>query len=128
MAVPRALGCSLLLIPGLVAGCDIPHACPEVFAQVQLVVLDSTGSPVSGLVIVDTVLRTGQTFTVPQGPVWVGSYDVFDDGDGKYIRSSGEAVKVTGTGGGAKFSTSFVFNADACHVGKVSGPDTVVAR
>jgi hypothetical protein len=118
-----------LLFLAPVAGCRLPfgEACSTVFANVQLVVLDTTGTPLSGLTIVDTVLRTHRSFTVNQGPYWSGSYDVFDDGDKGVIRSGGDAVRVTGSGS-AKFSAAFMFSADACHVGKVSGPDTVVAR
>ena len=126
----RASVVALFLLAGLVGSCNLPFVgdCTTLFASVQLVVLDSIGTPLAGLSITDTNLRTHQGFEISQSPYWSGSYDVFDDGDKSLVTSAGDAVKVTGAGSGGRFSSDFVFKAGDCHVSKVSGPDTVVAR
>jgi hypothetical protein len=105
-------------------------ACTELFAMVPLTVQTRQGGPASGLTISATILRTAQTFTVPQIGIGVpGTYVVFDDNFLDRIRASGDSVRVTGSDSTLGFSELFVFDAPGgCHVQKVVGPDTVVAQ
>ena len=115
---------------GVLPGCDTPlTACTAVLTGIPLVVLTADGSPVPGLTISDTVLRTGQGFKIPgsgasaPGPF----YKIFDDTFLSRIRPAGDLVRVVGTNATLMFSTDFVFDAPGgCHVHKVAGPDTVI--
>ena len=102
--------------------------CTALFATIPLTVQTPDGAPASGLFISATVLRTGESFAVPQfgfgGP---GTYVVFDDNFRDRIRPSGDSVRVTGSGAG-QFTAEFRFDVPGgCHVRKVAGPDTVTA-
>jgi hypothetical protein len=130
-------GARAVVLAGLaslvVGGCiqqTSPVVCTALFAYVTAAVRDSGGSPVTGLIITDTVRRTGLAFTVQQSlsPA-PGTYVVFDDNSVTRIRSGGDSVRVAGTNGTAGFVADFLFDApNGCHVRKVSGPDTVVAH
>lgn len=125
----RALPLLLLLAAACSGGVD-GHVCTALFATIGVRVVDAQGSPVEGLAIADTVLRTGEGFTVPQNfPYSAGGYAIFTDSDIGRIRGSGDQVRVTGKGNGRSFSTTFTFGVpDGCHVSKLAGPDTVVAQ
>ena len=89
------------------------------------------GAPLAGIAITDSVLRTHERFAIPQSfNGWSpGTFQVFDDSFSGRIRESGDAVRVTGSNHILSFSADFVFGVpDGCHVAKLSGPDTVVAR
>lgn len=87
------------------------------------------GSPVPGLTILDTVLRTGEGFEVSRGGGGTPHelYPIFDDTFLPRIRPTGGSVRVTGVEGATpRFAADFVFDAPGgCHVRKVAGPDTV---
>jgi hypothetical protein len=127
----RALRLFLMLSP--LIGCGdqaTPGVCTALFAMIPLTVQTQDGVPASGLTISATIVRTGQTFTVPQigigGP---GTYVVFDDNFLGRIRASGDSVRVTGSDGTLGFAQIFLFDAPGgCHVQKVAGPDMVVAQ
>jgi hypothetical protein len=116
-----ALGCSHQ---------DVPTECTALFAYVTATVVDSTQTPVTGLSISDTVVRTREGFVVGQiGFLNPGAYVVFSDNFSSKIRGSGDSVVVTGSTatGAAKFAETFVFDVpDGCHVQKVSGPASVI--
>ena len=125
----RALRVSLLLAP--LIGCGdqpAPGVCTALFAEIPLTVVDSSGLPVAGLAISDSVPRTGRSFAVPQfPPVGAGAYVVFDDNFRDQIRVSGDSVIVRGSGT-RHFTQGFRFDVPSgCHVRKVAGPDTVIA-
>jgi hypothetical protein len=125
----RALRVSLMLAP--LVGCGDQAAspvCTALFALIPLTVQAQNGAPVSGLTISATVLRTGQSFVVPQiGAGAPGTYVVFDDNFRDRIRASGDSVRVSGSGT-LHFTQDFRFDVPGgCHVRKVAGPDTVVA-
>lgn len=117
-----------VLAGALLNGCAVdPEVCDDSFAFVVAVAVDAGGSLVSGLVITDSVLRTGERFVVEQfnGFEPVGSYTVFSDNFESKVREAGDAVRVTGTDGSRGFGATFVFGSDGCHIRKISGPDTV---
>jgi len=102
--------------------------CTASFAFVSVTVRDSSGNPVTGLSIADTVIRTQHAFVVPQTlGLPAGTYVILDDGFRNQIRASGESVQVSGFDGTTRFTATFTFDAPGgCHVRKVSGPDSVI--
>src|SRR5580765_7270749 len=117
------------LLPGLAfagllcCACSNPEtqtACTALFAYLTIFAHDSAGHAATGLVITDTVRRTGESFTPAQQlPLAAGSYVVFDDNQLGKIRASGDSVRVAGAGTAGRFATNFVFDAPGgCHVRK----------
>ena len=103
--------------------------CTALFAYVTAVAVDTDASPISGVAITDTVVRTGDGFAVPQDNAFpAGTVEVFSDNFIGEVRKSGDAVRVTGIAGGKGFSASYTFGSDGCHVLKLAGPDTEVVR
>jgi hypothetical protein len=102
--------------------------CTASFAFIPVTVRDSSGNPVTGLSIADTVIRTQQGFLVPQSfGLASGTYVVLDDGFRDHLRPTGESVQVSGFNGATRFTATFTFDVPGgCHVRKLSGPDTVV--
>jgi hypothetical protein len=122
------LGAAVVL--AALAACSDPlnSDCSTLHAYVAVVALDTSHTPVSGLVIADTVIRTGEAVTVQQINLPAGTYVVFDDGSKNSIRPTGDAVRVVGVLGPAQFSATFVIGMQGCHVHKISGPDTVIVQ
>lgn len=128
----RASGALPLL--GLLAACNSDHqplVCTTLYALIPVVVVNSGGSPVAGMTITDSILRTHEKFTVPQteGIYPLGTYHVMTDSYVQKLRESGDAVRVSGSNGTLSFAADFTFGVPGgCHVSKLAGPDTVVAR
>lgn len=123
------LGVSLAAA-ALAAGCDAtaPGACSSEFRTITVTVVDSGSVPVSDVVIRSTLLRTGEVLSATtlalQTP---GTYVIVDDGARMKLLSSGDSVGVSvqpdsGTGLEAYYVIAVP---NACHVVKVSGPDTL---
>jgi hypothetical protein len=135
MSLRRTLLALLPLVAAL-AACNSDSTgglkgCTTLFAMIPVVVVDAQGAPLASIAITDSVLRTHERFVVPQSfNGWpAGTFHVFDDSFSDRIRGSGDAVRVTGTNGTLAFAADFVFGVpDGCHVARISGPDTVVAR
>ena len=126
----RALVLLTLMLAPLVACRDraAPAVCTESFAMIPLTVRDQYGATVLGLSITATVLRTGMSFTVPQGGATAGRYVAYDDNFRDRIRTSGDSVRIDGYGG-RQFSTGLRIDVPGgCHVRKLAGPDTVTAQ
>lgn len=125
---------AFLPVAGALAACNADFGgkvCTTMFAMIPVVVVNAQGTPLTGVSITDSVLRTHERFAVPQSfNGWApGTFHVFDDGLMSKVRESGDMVRVTGTSGELYFAADFVFGAPGgCHVAKLSGPDTVVAR
>lgn len=102
--------------------------CTASFAIVPVTVRDSSGNPVTGLSIADTLIRTRQGFLVPQSfGLAAGTYVILDDGFRSHLRPTGESIQVTGFDASTRFTATFTFDVPGgCHVRKLSGPDTVV--
>lgn len=116
---------------GVLAACKNEGAaavCTASFAFIPVTVRDSSGNPVAGLSIADTVIRTQQGFLVPQSFGFAaGTYVVLDDGFRDRLRPTGESVQVSGFNGVTRFTATFTFDVPGgCHVRKLSGPDTIV--
>ena len=134
MSLRRTL-LALLPVAGALAACNADSTgslkvCTTLFAMIPVVVVDSQGAPLVSIAITDSVLRTHERFAIPQHQGWpAGTFHVFDDSFSGRIRETDDAVRVTGTTGTISFVADFVFGVpDGCHVAKVSGPDTVIAR
>ena len=130
-APPRAA--VLVMGAGLLCACstDRPMACTASFAYITVFAHDGAGHPVPPVfTITDTIRRTGQSFTMSQDFTEVsplGTYVIFDDNQQTRIRSSGDSVRVSGSGTAGRFSADYVFGVpDGCHVSKLSGPDSVL--
>ena len=125
---------AVLPVAGVLAACnDHPtgRICTTSFALIPVIVVNAQGAPLGSIAITDSVLRTHERFAVPQSfNGWpAGTFHIFDDSFIGKVRESGDSVRVTGTNGTLSFGADFVFGApDGCHVMKLSGPDTVVAR
>jgi hypothetical protein len=110
---------------------DYGRVCTTLYAMIPVVVVNAQGAPAAGMAITDSILRTHEKFVVPQtdGIYPVGTYHVFTDSYTGKVRESGDPVRVTGTNGTLSFGADYVFGVpDGCHVSKISGPDTVIAR
>jgi len=110
---------------------DQQTVCTASFAYITVYAHDGAGHPVPPVfTITDTIRRTGQSFTMSQdfnevSPI--GTYVIFDDNQQTRIRSSGDSVRVSGSGTAGRFSADYVFGVpDGCHVSKLSGPDSVL--
>ena len=133
---PRRPLLALLPVVAALAACNSDatgrlKVCTTLFAMIPVVVIDAQGAPLAGITITDSVLRTHERFAIPQSfNGWSpGTFHIFDDSFSGRIRASGDAVRVTGSNGILAFSADFVFGVpDGCHVARLSGPDTVVAR
>lgn len=133
MWLRRSLFAFLPVAAGLAACSDHPtqKVCTTLFAMIPVVVVDAQGAPLTGISITDSVLRTHERFAIPQSfNGWSpGTFHVFDDSFSGRIREGGDAVRAMGTNGTLSFVADYVFGVpDGCHVAKLSGPDTVVAR
>lgn len=135
-------GALVLLGVALLGGCSgqspgSGQVCTALFAYVTTTVVDSTGQPVNDLAIRDSVLRTGHAFDVANQSLALttpGSYVILSDNDLDSVRATGDSVRVSGSSVNAGpapspgFSVTYVLGSDGCHVKKLAGPDTVVAR
>lgn len=92
--------------------------------------VDTTGALFSAAwVVTDTVLRTGKVLVIAQQGYPTGTATIFSDSNLSEVLSAGDSVRVAGVGGGKTFTAWYQFgSAGGCHVQRISGPDTVVAR
>ncbi len=118
-------------------GCDttdVDCVCTADFKQITFAAVDADQNPVTDMDITVVVARTGQVLDVGQSQILMdqGIYAVFDDGFRHIVPSKvntvGERLEVTGAGSAGQFEANFEVSVPgecACHVHKVSGPDTV---
>jgi hypothetical protein len=126
----------VVLLAGLaLSGCkshgDSGGVCDDLYATIGAAVIDSTGASVtalSGLVVQDSVLRTGSVTTVAQLGFPAASATVFTDNQIGTVMQHGDSVFVVGTLGARTFRSGYRFGSDGCHVAKLAGPDTVTLR
>ena len=103
--------------------------CTTIFGYQSVVVVDANGVAVSATwTVTDTVLRTGNALTIQQQTYPAGTATVFSDNNLNDVQQSGDSVRVAGSGGGKAFGGTYRFGSDGCHIRKIAGPDTVVAR
>lgn len=115
------------------AGCstgDGGTACTANFAYVDAAIVDAGNQTVvASWVVTDTVLRSGRAFAISQIGTPEGYATIFTDNNLGEVTSVGDSVRVTGAGGGKAFSATYRFgSAGGCHVQRIAGPDTIVAR
>ena len=116
-------GCHSTALPGCV--------CTTLFAIIQVTVVDTTAAPLAGLSPAITLLRTSQSIVPDQTGVGGGRYNVITDGEHSLIRPSGDTLRFVVTAGARSARADFAVDEPgscACHVNKVSGPDTLVLR
>jgi hypothetical protein len=112
----------------VLGGCTEPPECTLEFRIFTAAVVDSTGQPLSGVTVTDTVPRTGAVLDVT-GSLASLHFDgvpIFCDGFQQEIAPAGDDVIVVATAGGRSGRANYRFGADGCHVRKLAGPDTVV--
>ena len=103
--------------------------CTAIFSYQSALVVDATGAPVvAAWVVTDTVLRTTKPLVIAQQGYPAGAATIFSDNNLNDVRAAGDSVRVSGSGGGKTFSAMYQFGSDGCHIVRISGPDTVVAR
>ena len=139
-ARPGAWALLLFAVGG--ASCSDPAAppidrCTQQFNLFMVTVLDMAGEPAEGVVI--SVRGTSNVDGRPfdsQSPIDLtevndfvlptpGLYVIVTDRNLEMLAENGTVVEVVGTLGEAGFTAEYVFDRDACHVSKVSGPETV---
>lgn len=113
----------------LLLGCSTQPSglCTQQVANFTLTVTDAGGVPAGGVTLTVVLDRTGQVI-VPAPPLVVlptGTYPLIGDGQKGLLRSSGDQVTATAVKGATSATAVSVFRFTACHVTKVSGPDTV---
>lgn len=134
MTLRRAAG--VLAAAFLAAGCgggqalDPGRVCTTEFRMLTIRVTEPGGAPAAGVVISDSLPRTGRVITpVQPGFMAPGEYLVLDDGHLPLLRQSGDTVLVRGVRGGARFTEAWVVDVPGgCHVNRVSGAAVAVLR
>ncbi|MFD2164382.1 hypothetical protein ACFSJU_18395 [Paradesertivirga mongoliensis] len=106
--------------------------CTQEFRSIVVIFKNSAGSPISVKNFTSLIRRTGKT---PQsGAVdtvhFKGNYAVVTDGDTKNLLSQGDTIDVSAVNPGTnqKKTAQFVVSGGkcACHIEKLSGPETIV--
>ncbi len=118
----------LTLALGSCSSAASTQVCTALFAFISAVAVDSAASPVAGLIVTDTIPRTGVTFAVQQENYPAGAVTIFSDAQLPLIRRPGDTVHVTGIAESKAFHASYLIGSDGCHVSKLAGPDTVTVR
>jgi hypothetical protein len=73
------------------------------------------------------VTRTADTLVAnPGGNSPLGLYSIADDSDRGKLRFFGDAINVTVERATTVVETTYVLAPGACHITKISGPDTLV--
>ena len=123
-----ALLAAATAVLGLAACAEPPTTvCTALFAGYSLVITDKAGTPVDGVNLAVTLVRTGQRLS-PQsaGLPSTGTYPLINDGVRDQLEPSGDQIHAVGTKGPATVQADFIFDVPGgCHVHKVSGPDTL---
>lgn len=131
MVFHRSDGWAMLL--GVVlAGCSQEEAltvCTMEFRTIGVTVVDTLSVPVLDATVTSRLRRTGEVLASADGtPQNDGFYAIVSDGVKQKIRQGGDSVDVVvqRTGNVPAAATYFIIS--GCHVGKVSGPNTLVLR
>jgi hypothetical protein len=120
-------GCSFLL-PG--SRTDDPVACTMEFRMVTVTVVDAAGRPVTGLDASTRNERTGEVLDPGDEPFLgeQGIYLVATDAHRARLSRGGDPLAFRASGRGLLAGGTFRVGADACHIQRLAGPDTLVAR
>ena len=119
-----------MLLAALGCGGSNNDVCTANFAYFGVTVVDAGNQAVSGTwVVSDTVRRTGKALSITQSSAPTSYPVIFSDNNLYDVREDGDSVRVTGVGGGKAFGAWYQFgSAGGCHIQRIFGPDTVVAR
>lgn len=113
----------------LAAGCtpDDGLVCTTEFAMVTVYVQDALAAPVTAATVTTVLVRTGDTLPVNQSLILLapGHYVVVDDASTSRLRPTGDSLAVTIRNGPASLTAGYRVRGDGCHVGRLSGPDTL---
>jgi len=125
-------GAGPLLVCALVAGCRAApnggSVCTDLFAFVTAAAVDTAGGRLTHVVITDSIPRTGHVFVVTQQQYPVGTVTAFSDSYRNELASTADTVGLSGTSDQGWFVAQYVLRDDGCHIQKLAGPDTVIAR
>lgn len=126
------LGAALLLAAGCGDDATDPGGpvCTAEFRMLTIRVTEPGGAPATGVVITDSLPRTGRVIAPAQpGFLAPGDYLVLDDGHVPLLRQAGDTVIVRGARGAARFTERWVVDVPGgCHVNRVSGAAATVLR
>ncbi len=74
------------------------------------------------------MLRTGHVFVVTQQQFPVGTVTIFSDSYRNELATTADTVGVSGTSDQGRFVAQYVLRDDGCHIKKLAGSDSVMAR
>jgi hypothetical protein len=118
---------SLLLPLTLLLGCDVPLACTSDFRLLAIALVDGANAAVPDAALISVVTRTADTLVAnPGGNSPHGLYPIADDSDRGKLRFYGDTIHVTVERATTVVETTYVLAPGACHITKLSGPDTLV--
>ena len=128
---PKYLSLVIATTVLLASACENePLACTEEFRIYGVYVIDTAGVKMPGLDHSVTIANSGQRIGVDStiAPPADGWYPLISDAEGGLLGPTGALVLFSATDGAVTAEGDFLFVAGACHVEKLSGPDTVVAQ
>jgi hypothetical protein len=119
---------SLLLPVTCLLGCDgVPLACADYFGFVTITLVDGANAPVPDAALTSVVTRTADTLVAnPGGNSPLGLYSIADDSDRGKLSPFGDTIKLTVGRAITVVETTYVLAPGACHITKLSGPDTLL--
>lgn len=113
-------------------GTDEGCLCTDEFVTITVVVVDSLMAPLDSVSVQTVNKETDEVIQVhgERFSFTTGNYVVIDDSHIKKLSVIPAFFIFEGQKGQLSFKTDFVFNTDLCHchVHKVAGPDTIIAR
>ncbi len=126
----------IFILPFLFSACSLIDVtevkdciCTTEFRVYSVTVVDSSGSPVDSLITTVKSSR-GKIFKPYQEPSLPGKYWLMDDGYTNEFTTLPTIIIFTGIRDSIKAEAVYLFNTDdcKCHVQKLGGPDTIVAK
>ncbi len=112
------------------SACGTQQACSDIFMTVGIHYTDKAGEPiiVSNFTVFDVTSNKQLYPGLPTGNLVVGYYIVASDSNIKDYSTGGDIIKVSATDpatGQTKIVNFKISGGCNCHVGKLSGPETV---
>ena len=111
-----------------------PNVCTDEFVEIRLTVIDNEGFPTDSVNITVYNKQNNKTYDLsevnyPNSPISrYGIYTIYHDGFSNAWKGLIERIVIEGQKGNLSFNTECEVSSNACHVFKVSGPDTVILR
>lgn len=123
-----ALGFSLISCQ---SGVDQGCICTTEFRTITVAIVDSLMVPIDSMSVQTVNKKTNEALQVNQELYSItGTYVVADDSHIKKLNPAPAFFIFKGQKGSLSFQSDFILNTDecGCHVHKLAGPDTIVAR